>query len=63
MIALLTSETLQMVNIIPSPHHHLKSRYHFRTSRAITSVTEQSEIVPFAQNQIRFGIQRGTDFA
>ena len=41
----LTSETLQMINIGPGSHHHLKCRNYFLTSWAIAGRPEQSEIL------------------
>lgn len=63
MIALLTSETFQMINVAPSPHDHLKSGYHLTTCRAIPRIPEQSEVVPLAKDQIRFGVERGAHLA
>lgn len=42
MIALLTSEALQMVNVGPRAHHHLESWNNFAARCAVTGVTEES---------------------
>jgi hypothetical protein len=42
MIALLTSETLQMIDIIPGPHHHFKSRNDFVAGSAKSGIPKKS---------------------
>lgn len=41
MVALLTSEALEMVHVAARAHHHLKRRDHFVTCRAVAGVAEQ----------------------
>jgi hypothetical protein len=40
-VALLASEALQVVYVVPGPHHHLESRYNFRARSAVPSVAKQ----------------------
>lgn len=42
MIALLTSEALQMVNVGPRAHHHLESWNNFAACCTVTGVSEES---------------------
>lgn len=61
MIALLTSEALQMIHIVPGPHHHLEGWYHFVASGAEARVAKQPQIIPLAQHQIALGVQCGSN--
>lgn len=63
MIALLTGEALQVIDVAPGPHHHFEGGNDLRASRTVAGVSKQSQIIPLAQNQIRLGVQRGTNFA
>lgn len=42
MIALLTSEALQVVNVGPRAHHHLESWNNFAARCAVTGISEKS---------------------
>lgn len=44
MIALLTGEALEMVHVVPGPHHHLEGRYHLVARGAEARVAKQSGI-------------------
>lgn len=63
MVALLTGEALQMVDVVPGPHDHLEGRYHLVAGRAEASVAKESQIVPLAEHQIALGVQGGPDLA
>lgn len=63
MIALLTRETLQMVHIRSCSHHHLECRNHLVACRTVARIAEQPQIVPLAQQQIRFRVQRAAHLA
>jgi hypothetical protein len=39
-IALLTGETLEVVDVCARPHHHLEGGDHFGTRRAVAGVAE-----------------------
>ena len=41
-IALLTSEALQVVNVGPCAHHHLESWNYFAARCAVTGISEES---------------------
>jgi beta-glucanase (GH16 family) len=40
-VALLAGEALQVVHVVPGPHHHLEGRNHFRARSAVSSVAKQ----------------------
>lgn len=44
MIALLASETLQVVDVVAGPHYHLERRDHLGASGAVPGTTEQPMI-------------------
>ena len=51
MVALLASEALQVVHVVPGPHHHLEGWYHLSAGSAVSSAAKQSEIkLPAGQN-------------
>lgn len=52
-----------MIHVTSRSHDHLESGNNFTTSRTITYVTEQSQVVPFAQNQVGFRVQSRTHFS
>lgn len=62
-IALLTSEAFQVVDIGPRAHHHLERWDDFAACRAMTGISEKSQIVSFAENKIGFGVERRANFA
>lgn len=62
-IALLTSEALQMIHITPGTHHHLKRWNDFTTRRAVSRISKQPKIIPLAQDEVRLRIERGADLA
>ena len=41
-VALLTREALQVVDVISGPHHHFERWNHLRTCRTVTCCAEQS---------------------
>lgn len=61
MVALLASEALEVVDVAACAHHHLEGRDHFVAGRAVTSVAEQPQIVPLAQNKVSPSIERVAD--
>lgn len=63
MVALLTRKTLQMVHITPRPHDHLERRNDLTARRTVPGIPKQSQIIPLAQDQIGFRVQRGANFA
>lgn len=52
-----------MINVAPGPHDHLERGYHLAARSAVSRVPEQPEVVPLAENKVRFGVERGTDLA
>lgn len=50
MITLLTSKTLQMIDIVSSSHDHFKSRNNFGTSSTVPGATKQSVKLKFLRN-------------
>jgi len=50
-VALLTGEALEMVDVALGFHHHLKRRNHLGTRRAVTSRSEQSTKQPHSRLQ------------
>ena len=62
MVALLTGEALQVVHVISGPHDHLEGWNHFGTCSTVAGVAEQPEVVPPAEDEVCFGIERGTNF-
>lgn len=62
-IALLTGETLQVIDVAPRPHDHLEGGYDLAAGGAVARVPEQPEVVPLAEDEVRLGVQRGADLA
>lgn len=46
-IALLTGETLQMVDVCTRPHYHLEGGYYFWTGSTVARIAEQPQVVSF----------------
>lgn len=63
MSALLTGETVQVIDIRPGLHDHLERRYLLVASRAVSRVPEQPEVVPLAEDKVRLGEQSRTDLS
>ena len=62
LVALLTGEAFQVVNVCFSPHHHLKGRDDFGTGGATARGAKQSEVIAFAKDFIGFRVQGGSHF-
>lgn len=56
MSALLTGETVEMIDVRPGPHNHFKCRYLLITCRAASCVPEEPEVVPLTEDKISFGV-------
>ena len=56
--ALLTSEALQMVDVGPGSHHHLKCRDYFLARSTVARGAKQSEVVSLAEQEVPLGVQR-----
>ena len=61
--ALLTSEALQMVDVGPGSHHHLKCRDYFLAGSAVARGAEQAEVVSLAEQEVPLGVERVADLA
>ena len=55
---LLTSEALQMVDVGPGSHHHLKGRDDLLAGSAVARGTKESEVVSLAEEEVPLGVQR-----
>lgn len=62
-MALLTGETVEVVDVRLGPHDHLERGYRFRAGGAAPRGAEQPQVVPLAQYQIRLGEQIRADLA
>ena len=63
MIALLTGEAFQVVDVVAGPHDHLESGNDFVAGRAEAGVAEEPQIVALAQHEIPFGVERRSHLA
>lgn len=63
MIALLTSEALQMIDITSSAHDHLERGYDLAARRAVPRISEKPKVVPLAEDEVRLRVERGPHFA
>lgn len=63
MVALLAREALQMVDVAAGTHHHLKRRNDLAAGGAIANVPKESQVIPFAENQVRLRVQRAAHLA
>ena len=59
--ALLTSEALQMVDVGPGSHHHLKGRDDLLAGSAVARGAKESEVVSLAEEEVPLGVERLTD--
>lgn len=62
-VALLAGEALQVVDVGPRPHHHLKGRNHLLARRAVTRRPEQPEVISLAEDEVPLGEERGADLS
>ena len=60
---LLTSEALQMVDVGPGSHHHLKGRDDLLAGSAVARGAKESEVVSLAEEEVPLGVERLTDLA
>ena len=56
--ALLTSEALQVVDVGPGSHHHLKCRDYFLAGSAVARGAKQAEVVSLAEQEVPLGVER-----
>ena len=61
--ALLTSEALQMVDVGPGSHHHLKGRDDLLAGSAVARGAKEPEVVSLAEEEVPLGVERLTDLA
>ena len=61
--ALLTSEALQMVDVGPGSHHHLKGRDDLLAGSAVARGAKQAEVVSLAEQEVPLGVERVADLA
>ena len=60
---LLTSEALQMVDVGPGSHHHLKGRDDLLAGSAVARGAKEPEVVSLAEEEVPLGVERLTDLA
>lgn len=63
MSTLLTSETVQVIDVRPGLHNHLERRYLFVAGRAVSRNPEQPEVVPLTEDKVGPGEQTRTDLS
>lgn len=63
MSALLTGETIEMIDVRPGPHNHLERRYLLVTCCAASRVPEEPEVVPLTEDKISFGVESRANFS
>jgi len=61
--ALLTGETIKMIDVRPGSHDHLECRYLFVTCRATSRVPKEPEVVPLTEDKISFGVEGRADLS
>ena len=58
MAALLAGEALQMIDVGPGSHHHLKGRDDLLAGSAVARGAKESEVVSLAEEEVPLGVQR-----
>lgn len=56
MIALLTGEALEVIDVGLGAHDHLEGWYGFVAGRAVSRVTKEPQVVPPAEDQVCLGV-------
>lgn len=63
MTTLLAREALKVVYVSSRSHDHLEGRNGFVARRAVSGASEQPQVIPLAEYQVRFGVQARSNLA